>query len=148
VLDKNGIQEPTEYNMHVNNNLYAEVGEEQMHWAMRCSIHALNIIMGGPDPLVRPNPTNFDKFVWEPVSHHRRQLGYITNTRLMIVTIPDDKHTAILHLLHATWGDHCRTFTLAKAAKLLGTLILLGWVCPWGIFLFVNLHQAIYKILG
>jgi hypothetical protein len=44
--------------------------------------------------------------------------------------------------------DRRCTFTLAKAAKLLGTLILLGWVCPWGIFLFVNLHQAIYKILG
>jgi hypothetical protein len=30
----------------------------------------------------------------------------------------------------------------------LGTLILLGRVCPWGIFLFINLHQAIYEILG
>jgi hypothetical protein len=66
----------------------------------------------------------------------------------MTVTIPDDKHMAILHLLHATWGDHCHTFTLAEAAKLLGTLISLGWVCPWGIFLFINLHQAIYEILG
>jgi hypothetical protein len=66
----------------------------------------------------------------------------------MTVTIPDDKHTAILHLLHATWGDQCRTFTLAEAAKLLGTLISLGRVCPRGIFLFINLHQAIYEILG
>jgi hypothetical protein len=58
VLLKNSIQEPTEYNMHVNNNLYVEVGEEWMRWAMRCSIHALNIIMDGADPSVWPNPTN------------------------------------------------------------------------------------------
>jgi hypothetical protein len=80
VLDNNSIQEPTEYNMHVDDNLNAEVGEERMRWAMRCSIHALNIIMGGPDPSVRPNPTDFDKFIREPVSHRRRQLGYITDT--------------------------------------------------------------------
>jgi hypothetical protein len=66
----------------------------------------------------------------------------------MTVTIPDDKRTAILHLSHATWGDQRRTFTLAEAARLLGTLISLGRVCPWGIFMFINLHQAIYKILG
>jgi hypothetical protein len=58
----------------------------------------------------------------------------------MTVTIPDDKHTAILHLLHATWQDHCHTFTLAEAAKLSGTLIVLGQVHSWGIFLFINLH--------
>ncbi len=66
----------------------------------------------------------------------------------MTATIPDDKHMAILHRLHATWGDHHHTFTLAKAVKLLSTLISLGRVCPWGIFLFINLHQVIYEILG
>jgi hypothetical protein len=49
--------------MHVDDNLYAEVGEEWMRWAMRCSIHPLNIVMGGSDPDVQPNPTDFDKFI-------------------------------------------------------------------------------------
>ena len=63
VLNEKGNQEPTEYNMHVDDNLYAEVGKEWMRWAMRCSIHALNIIMGSSDPDVQPNPTDFDKFI-------------------------------------------------------------------------------------
>ncbi len=87
---------------------------------MRCSIHALNIIMGSSDPDLCPNPTNFDKFVQEIVSHLRRQLGYVTDTRRMIVTIPD---------------------------SLLGMLVSFCQVCPWGMFLFVNLHQAIYQML-
>ncbi len=65
VLDKNGNQETTEYNMHVDDNLYAEIEEAQMRWAMRCSIHSLNIIMGGCNPTEHPNPTDFDKFIHE-----------------------------------------------------------------------------------
>jgi hypothetical protein len=69
VLDDNGNQEPTEYNMHFDDNLYAEIEEEQMRWAMRCSIHSLNIVMGGCNPTEHPNPTDFDKFIREIVSH-------------------------------------------------------------------------------
>jgi hypothetical protein len=134
--------------MHVDDNLYAEVGEERMRWAMRCSIHALNIVMGGSDPDVRPNPTDFDKFTRERVSHIRRQLGYVINTRLMTVTIPDDKREAMLKLLRTEWGPHRRSFNLLEAARLLGMLVSLCRVCPWGIFLFVNLHQAIYEMLS
>ena len=147
VLDENGNQEPTEYNMHVDDNLYAEVGEERMRWAMRCSIHSLNIIMGGCNPTERPNPTDFDKFVRETVSHRRCQIGCVTDTRLMTVTIPDEKREAILTLLRQEWGPHRRSFTLLEAARLLGTLISLSRVCSWGLFLFVNLNQAIYEML-
>lgn len=148
VLDENGQPSPTEYNMHVDDNLYAEVGEEEMRWAMRCSIHALNIIMGGPDPTVRPNPTDFDKFVREIVSYRRRQVGYVTDTRKMTVSIPEDKREAMIYLLGVTWGPMRRSFTLSEAAQLLGTLVSLCRVCPWGIFLFSNLYQAIYEMLS
>ena len=65
----------------------------------------------------------------------------------MAVTIPDDKREAILNLLHQEWGPHRRSFTLLEAARLLGMLILLSRVCSWGMFLLVNLHQAIYEML-
>ncbi len=65
----------------------------------------------------------------------------------MAVTIPDDKLKAILNLLHREWGPHGRSFTLLEAARLLGMLISLSQVCSWGLFLFVNLHQAIYEML-
>jgi hypothetical protein len=103
--------------------------------------------MGGCNPTECPNPTDFDKFIHEIISHQGCQIGYIPDTRLMAVTIPDNKCNAILNLLHREWGPHCRSFTLLEAARLLGMLISLSRVCSWGMFLFVNLHQAIYAML-
>jgi hypothetical protein len=37
---------PVEYNMHVDDNLYAAAGINQMKWSMRCSIAGLQRIMG------------------------------------------------------------------------------------------------------
>jgi hypothetical protein len=131
--------------MYVNDNLYAQVGQERMRQAMRCSIHALNVVMGGPGPEARPNPTNLDKFLREPVSHHHQQVGYIVNTHQMIVMIPEDKCKAMVEVLSMTWGEHRHTFTLIEATS---TLISLCQVCNWGIFLIMNLYQAMYKTLG
>lgn len=114
--------------MHVDDNLYAAAGEDNMRWAMRCSIHALNILMGEPDPTVRPNPVDFDKFTRELVGYERRQLGYLTNSRLLSVTIPNDKRESMLHELTTSWGPHRRSFKLLEAAQLEGTLASL---CPF-----------------
>jgi hypothetical protein len=137
-----------EYNMYVNDNLYAQVGQERMRQAMRCSIHTLNVVMGGPDPKARPNPTNLDKFLCKPVSHHHRQVGYVVDTCRMIVMIKEDKRKAMVKVLSMTQGEHHHSFTLIEAARLLGTLISLCRVCHWGIFLFTNLYQAMYETLG
>jgi hypothetical protein len=67
----------------------------------------------------------------------------------MIVMIPEDKRKAMVEVLSTTWGEHRRSFTLIEAARLLlGTLISLCRVCHWGIFLFTNLYQAMYEMLG
>jgi hypothetical protein len=147
VLDSKGDPLPMEYNMYVNDNLYTQVGQGRMRQAMRCSIHALNVVMGGPDPEARPNRTDLEKFLREPVSHHRRQGGYVVDTHQMIVMIPEDKHKAMVKVLSMTWGKHRHSFTLIKAARLLG-IISLCRVCNWGIFLFMNLYQAMYGTLG
>jgi hypothetical protein len=139
VLDSKGDPLPMEYNMYVDDNLYTQVGQGRMRQAMRCSLHALNVVMGGPDPEARPSRTNLEKFLREPVSHHRRQVGYIVNTCWMIVMIPEDKRKAMVKVLSMTWGKHHHSFTLIKAARLLGN---------WGIFLFTNLYQAMYGTLG
>jgi hypothetical protein len=88
--------------------------------------------------------------VKEPVSHTRRQLGYITNTRTMMVTIPEDKRQALLHTLVKKWGPTSgrHFFTLSEAAELLGVLVSMCRICPWGIFLFQNLYQAMAQILS
>jgi hypothetical protein len=133
VLDANGNPAPTEYNMHIDNVLYAEVGEERMKKAMRCSIHALNIIMSSSDPNLCPNPTNFNKFIQEIVSHLHRQLGYVINTRQMIVTIPDEKREAMLELLCNQCRPHQCAFPLLEAARLtLGNACLIVSSLPLG----------------
>ncbi len=70
ILDSKGDPLPTEYNMYVDDNLYVQVQQGRMRQAMRCSIHALNVVMGGPDPEAWPNRTDLEKFLREPVSHH------------------------------------------------------------------------------
>ena len=147
VLDASGNPLPCEFNMHVDDNLYAAASEADMRWAMRCSIHALNEIWGHPEPHLRPNACDFDKFVSEDVGHVRKTLGYTTNTRTMTVTIPEDKRQAMIDELRTTWGPQRRSFTLLEAAKLLGTLVSLCRICPWGIFLFTNLHHAMTDIM-
>ena len=87
------------------------------------SMPCLNIIMGGPDPDIQPNPCDFDKFVREQVSHHCCQLGYLMDMHSLEVTIPSEKQDAMIQLLCNTWGPHHHSFTLAEAAKLLGMLV-------------------------
>jgi hypothetical protein len=148
-LPTDGSVVPTEYNMHVDDNLYAAAGVDRMKWAMRCSIAGLQAILGDNDPAHRPCQPDLDKFLSHPVSFERRQLGYVTNTRTMTVTIPEDKRTSFLALLR-TWGSGSRrsSFTLREAAELLGVFIYLCRVCHWGIFLFQNLHHTMTAALS
>jgi hypothetical protein len=80
----------------------------------------------------------------------RRQLGYITNTRTMTVSIPEDKRQELLTTLTTKWGPASGRsyFTLTEAAELLGVLVSMCRVCPWGIFLFQNLYHAMYATLA
>jgi hypothetical protein len=60
--------------------------------------------MGGNDPDLRADQPDSVKFFCDKVSHTGRQLGYITNTRTMVVLIPEDKRQALLTNLVDKWG--------------------------------------------
>jgi len=147
VMDENDKRKPTEFNMHVDDNLYAEVGIARMQMAMRYSIQALHLVMGGDDPATRPRLVDMDKFFREPVGHRRTQLGSVIDTRLLTVTISEDKRKHLLFLLKGTWGPHRRSFTISEAAILLGTLMDVSRTCHWGIFLFIELQQVLHRML-
>jgi hypothetical protein len=138
-----GSLPPIAYNMHVDDNLYAAAGVAQMKWAMRCSIAGLQGILGPNEPALRSCQPDMEKFLALPVSYERRQLGFVTNTRTMTVTIPDDKRQEFLRLL-ARWGTGSTrySFTLSDASELLGIFLHLCRVCHWGHFLFQNLSAA------
>jgi hypothetical protein len=148
-LPSDGSFPTVAYNMHVDDNLYAAAGEQHMRWAMRCSIAGLQTIFGPNEPDLRPCQPDLEKFLAHPVSFECRQLGYITNTRTMSVTIPDDKRQEMLTTLRAKWASTSRRFSfrLRDASEVLGLFIYLCRVCPWGIFLCQNLYHAMNHAL-
>jgi hypothetical protein len=149
-IPSDGSFPPVEYNMHVDDNLYAAAGIDQMKWAMRCSIAGLQGIMGENLPEHRPCQPDMEKFLSQPVSYERRQLGYVTNTRAMTVSIPDDKRRELLDNLRTNWSSASgkTSFSLLEAASVLGLYTYLCRVCPWGIFLFQNLYNAMSQALS
>jgi hypothetical protein len=144
-----GLPAPVSYNMHVDDNLYAAAGIEHMKWAMRCSIAGIQGVLGDNEPDLRPCQPDLEKFFLYPVTHCRRQLGYVTDTRTMRVTIPDDKRQELLELLKTSWSSSSRkySFLLSEAAEVLGIFIYLCRVCPWGIFLFHTLYNSMSQAL-
>jgi hypothetical protein len=135
--------------MHVDNNLYAAAGVKPMRWAMRCSIAGLQMLLGENAPELRSCQPDMEKFLQYPVSHTHCQLGYIIDTQTMTVTIPDDKRKELLDTLKKKWGSSSRhySFPLSAAAEVLGLFMYLCRVCPWGIFLFQNLYNAMSRAL-
>ena len=148
VINPDGSSKPAEFNMYVDDDLYAAVGVDRMRWLIRCSIQSAYLMFGEPDLSQRPDPIDFDKFVREMISHMRTQLGYTINTRLLTVTIPERKRIVMLELLNKKWGPRRRSFKLKEAAELLGTLMSLCRVCKWGIFLFTNILRSINEMLS
>jgi hypothetical protein len=149
-IPPDGSFPPIEFNMHVDDNLYATAGIDQMKWAMRRSIAGLQGIMGENQPEYRPCQPDMDKFLSQPISYERCQLGYATNTRTMSATIPDDKCHELLDNLTANWSSASgkNSFSLPDAASVLGLYTYLCQVCPWGIFLFQNLYIAMSQALS
>jgi hypothetical protein len=102
-----------------------------MRYLMCCSIDGLVCVMGGNAPDLGADQPDRVKFFPDKVHHMRRQLRYITDTRTMMVTIPEDKRQALVVELVNNWGPTSRRqyFTLSEAAELLGVLVLLCRVC-------------------
>jgi hypothetical protein len=92
---------------------------------MQCSIDGLIRVMGGNDPDLWMDQPDQVTFFCDKVSHTHQQLGYITNTRTMMVSIPEDKRQALLTDLVDNWGPTSghHYFTLSEAAELLGVLV-------------------------
>jgi hypothetical protein len=122
--------------MHVDDCLYSAAGQRWMRYLMRCSINGLVRVMGGNAPDLRADQPDRVMLFCDEVSHTRRQLGYITDTRTMKVTIPKDKCQALVDELVNNWGPTSRRqyFKLLEAAKLLGVLVSLCRICPWEYF--------------
>ena len=83
--------------MFVDDNLYANY-RHLLRRMMAASIEALFVILGTPAPLERQCCLAMDKFLKTKCSFERTQLGFLINTRTMMVTLPSDKLTKIRKL--------------------------------------------------
>jgi hypothetical protein len=143
----NGARVPAKFNMHVDDCLYVAANQAEMRLLMRYSIHALHQVLGGDDPATRPPLVDKEKFHRAPVGPKRIQLGDEIDTRQLRVSTPDEKRRRIYKDLTTTWGTHRRSFTILQAAKLLGTVYDVATICPWGMFLVIELQHTMKSLL-
>jgi hypothetical protein len=118
VLDHLGERLAPTYNMHVDDNLYADVGAHLVH-TICSSIGALFGVLGMPtNPLV-PSPLSNDKFEgW--YNHERKLVGRQFNSRrLSVGMLPYKRERLAILLRH--WND-APSYSLLEIAQLLGTL--------------------------
>jgi len=143
VLDDNGDRLPPAYAMHVDDNMMADV-RGFLPQTVAASVMALYDILGPPgsggtvDVLSRDKLRTF-------YSHLRKVTGYIVDSRLLRVSLPDYKREQLAALL-LDWQSES-TFTLLKAAELYGSLQSATRFYRWGRVQFLIFQSVIGEAL-
>jgi hypothetical protein len=134
----NGRRLPPQFDHHVDDNLYADVGEHLLQ-TVSASVLALYYILGFPEPNV-PNPLSMDKLDTS-YTHQRKELGTGTDTRKMEVTILEPKRAQMIEQL-VPWITRTE-FNLRDISSLHGSLESLTRYIKWARPLFFALQNAI-----
>ena len=118
VLTDDGERMPPPYNMHVDDNLYADVRDKLEH-TIAVSVASLFEVLGDPtNPLV-PTPLSAEKF--EAFYNHRRKLvGRLFDSRALTVGMLPYKRDQLRDLL-TSWVSRT-SYELLDIASLLGIL--------------------------
>jgi hypothetical protein len=138
VFDPQGHRLPPQFDHHVDDNLYADVGEHLLR-AVSASVLALYYILGFPSPEV-PNPLSTDKLD-ASYDHQRKELGTKVDTRRMEVAILAAKRAQMITLL-VQWIQKTN-FTLREISSLHGALESFTRYIKWARPLFFALQNAI-----
>ena len=77
--------------MHVDDNLFAAVDIPGIQWAMHCSITGLNGVLSDKELVLQSKQLDMEKFLKNEVGYKCQQLGLISNTCTLDITILDDK---------------------------------------------------------
>ena len=87
-------------------------------------IHAIFVVTGTPEEILRPNPLAMDKWETMIVSYEITILGLILNTRALTIGITDEYLKEIQELLGQFLQPQIRYFTVNQLQKLAGKLSL------------------------
>jgi hypothetical protein len=142
VFEVDGSRLPPTFDHHVDDLMTAEIAE-LLPRTIAASITSLYEVLGYPTQYT-PDPLSRDKF--EALHTHRRKLvGWIIDTRRLVVELPEYKREQIVTLL-GEWL-HAVHFTLKEAAELHGTLNDIAFAHRWGKSYFVLLQQTLRRSL-
>ena len=143
VMQADGTRKPPPYNMHVDDALYADVGQHIFH-SICVSILALFWLLSFPtNPLV-PSPLSVDKFE-SFYNHQRKMVGRRFNSRTLSVGLLDYKLDQLRTTLES-WTV-MPSFDLLEIATLLGTLENHTRYAQWARCWFFSLQNAVRTIL-
>ena len=127
VLNPDGSRKPPPYNMHVDDNLYADVGEF-MERTVSSSMAALFDVLGTPDNPDVPPALSYDKLE-NSYNHLRKMVGRKFDSRALTVGMLSHKREQLITILEA-WIPKSN-YVIQEAASLLGLLDNHTKYCPW-----------------
>jgi hypothetical protein len=138
VFDTHGKRLSPQFDHHVDDNLYADVGEHLLR-AVSASVLALYYILGFPSPEV-PNALSTDKLDTR-YNHERKELGTMIDTRrLEVVTLASKRAQMVATLASFLLLE---SFNLRDISSLHGSLESLTRYIKWARPLFFALQNAI-----
>jgi hypothetical protein len=130
------------FDHHVDDLMSAEIGE-LLPRTISASVLSLYEVLGYPNKYT-PDPLSRDKFVASH-THRRKLVGWIVDTRRMIVELPDYKRERVVVIL-SEWIA-AEKFTLKGAAELHGIMNDMSYAHRWGKTYFVILQQTLRDTL-
>lgn len=143
VLDANGDRMAPPYNMHVDDNLYADV-RGWLVTTISASVAALFDVLGPPtNPLV-PSPLSLDKFE-SNYNHLRKLVGRRFNSRTLTVGLLPYKRQQLLEVLES-WLPK-PSFDLLEIAQLLGIIENHTKYARWARCWYFSLQNAVRRAL-
>lgn len=121
---------------------------EKIRQAVNQSVLSAYVVFGFPGEDRRPSPLNPDK--WDQsVAAVFKYLGFIIDTRIMVVIWPIEKRVQLAKLLDDTWlNPSVSTVNPKEASQLLGLVRHGGLVCPLGIYLSLRLQFELNDFLS
>ena len=143
VLDEWGKRLAPQFDHHVDDNIYADVGRH-MYKTVCASVLALWTILGFPHPDT-PDPLSRDKFSGT-YSYTRKCLGHHINSRTMTVGVTSEKRDILIEVL-THWITGVTTFNLREISSLHGSLESVTRVTGWARPYFFQIQNVIGKAL-
>ena len=143
VLDSKGNRLPPQFDHHVDDNIYADVGEH-MYKTVCSSVLALWQILGFPSDDT-PDPLSRDKFCGK-YSHARKSIGHHIDSREMTVSLTEEKRDILIEVL-TEWISVKKDFNLREISSVHGSLESATRFTAWARPLFFHSQNVISTTL-